>query len=96
MARKLGKDEDEHIAASDAELDAKLDLFESVYETTTRLERLLELYQERLCRECFQIQLQVKCLQDKWISKYSHSQAKWIFAFQVDLSISPSFLNRNG
>ena len=55
VARKLGKDEDEHIAASDAELDAKLDLFESVYETTTRLERLLELYQERLCRKSFQI-----------------------------------------
>ena len=27
---------------------------------------------------------------------YSHWQAKWIFAFQVDLSISLSFLNRNG
>ena len=28
--------------------------------------------------------------------RYSNWQPKWIFAFQVDLSISPSFLNRNG
>ena len=29
VTRKLGKDEDQHIVASDSELDAKLDLFRS-------------------------------------------------------------------
>ncbi len=47
--RKLGKDEDEHVVASDAELDAKLDLFRSINETTSNLQRLIEHYQDRLC-----------------------------------------------
>ena len=49
MARKLGKDEDEHVVASDAELDTKLDLFKSINETTSNLQRLIEHYQDRLC-----------------------------------------------
>ena len=49
--RKLGKEEDEHIVASDAELDAKLELFQSINETTCKLEQLLEFYQERVCRK---------------------------------------------
>ena len=43
---------DKEIVASDAELDAKLELFQSIHETTCRLEQLLELYQDRLCRKC--------------------------------------------
>ncbi len=35
--------------ASDAELDAKLDLFKSINETTSQLETLIEHYQDRLC-----------------------------------------------
>ena len=54
VVRKFGKEEDEHIVASDAELDAKLELFQSIYETTCRLETLLELYQDRVCRKLFQ------------------------------------------
>ena len=49
VARKLGKDEDEHVVASDAELDTKLDLFKSINETTSILQRLIEHYQDRLC-----------------------------------------------
>ena len=52
VVRKLGKEEDKEIVASDAELDAKLELFQSIHETTCRLEQLLELYQDRLCRKC--------------------------------------------
>ena len=49
VVRKLGKDEDEHVVASDAELDAKLDLFKSINDTTTKLQRLIEHYQDRIC-----------------------------------------------
>lgn len=47
--RKLGKKEDECIVASDAELDAKLELFRSVQDTCLELQRTLDKYQERLC-----------------------------------------------
>ena len=45
VTRKLNKDEDEHIVASDSELDAKLELFRSIQQTSGRLQRLLEIYQ---------------------------------------------------
>ena len=47
----LGKDEDEHIVASDAELDAKLELYLSIQTTTSRLQRLIEHYQDRILSE---------------------------------------------
>ena len=47
VTRKLNKDEDEHIVASDSELDAKLELFRSIQQTSGRLQRLLEIYQVR-------------------------------------------------
>ncbi|XP_034251213.1 islet cell autoantigen 1-like protein [Thrips palmi] len=47
--RKFGKKEDECIVASDAELDAKLELFRSVQDTCSELQRILDKYQERLC-----------------------------------------------
>ena len=34
--------------ASDSELDAKLELFRSITETTSRLQRLVEIYQVQL------------------------------------------------
>jgi len=49
VTRKLNKDEDEHIVASDSELDAKLELFRSIQQTSGRLQRLLEIYQDRIC-----------------------------------------------
>ena len=49
VVRKLGKDEDEHVVSSDSELDAKLELFHSIHETTCSLQRLIEHYQDRLC-----------------------------------------------
>ena len=55
VTRKLNKDEDEHIVASDSELDAKLELFRSIQQTSGRLQRLLEIYQVVIQRN---IQLQ--------------------------------------
>uniref|UniRef100_A0A1I8GQG6 AH domain-containing protein n=1 Tax=Macrostomum lignano TaxID=282301 RepID=A0A1I8GQG6_9PLAT len=49
MLKKLGRPEDEHVVASDAELDAKLDLFRSVQRTCADLLRTIERYQESLC-----------------------------------------------
>ncbi|XP_026480809.1 islet cell autoantigen 1-like protein [Ctenocephalides felis] len=49
VLRKLGGKEDECIVASDAELDAKLELFRSIAESCSVLQRVLEQYQERLC-----------------------------------------------
>ena len=49
LSRKLGKKEDECIIASDAELDAKLELFRSIQESCTYLQRVIDKYQERLC-----------------------------------------------
>ncbi|PSN41802.1 Islet cell autoantigen 1 [Blattella germanica] len=47
--RKLGKKEDECIVASDAELDAKLELFRSIQDSCLDLQRIIDKYQERLC-----------------------------------------------
>ncbi|XP_050314988.1 LOW QUALITY PROTEIN: islet cell autoantigen 1 [Anthonomus grandis grandis] len=49
VLRKLGGKEDECIVSSDAELDAKLELFKSVNESCMQLQRVIDLYQERLC-----------------------------------------------
>ncbi|XP_026471723.1 islet cell autoantigen 1-like protein [Ctenocephalides felis] len=49
VLRKLGGKEDECIVASDAELDAKLELFRSIAASCSVLQRVLEQYQERLC-----------------------------------------------
>jgi hypothetical protein len=47
--RKLGKKEDDCVVASDAELDAKLELFRSVQDSCLDLQRIIDKYQERLC-----------------------------------------------
>nr|XP_050850667.1 islet cell autoantigen 1 isoform X2 [Vespula vulgaris] len=49
LSRKLGKKEDDCIVASDAELDAKLELFRSIQESCFYLQRVIDKYQERLC-----------------------------------------------
>ncbi|XP_076262890.1 islet cell autoantigen 1-like protein [Rhynchophorus ferrugineus] len=49
VLRKLGSKEDECIVSSDAELDAKLELFKSINETCIHLQRIIDLYQEKLC-----------------------------------------------
>ena len=49
VLRKLGGKEDECIVSSDAELDAKLELFKSINESCVQLQRVIDLYQERLC-----------------------------------------------
>ncbi|KAL4840895.1 hypothetical protein H8958_013209 [Nasalis larvatus] len=46
--KATGKKEDEHLVASDAELDAKLEVFHSVQETCTELLKIVEKYQLRL------------------------------------------------
>ena len=49
LMRKLGKKEDEHVVASDSELDAKLEMYNSIDETCLDLDRLLGFYQDQLC-----------------------------------------------
>lgn len=49
VLRKLGGKEDECIVSSDAELDAKLELFKSISDSCVHLQRVIDLYQERLC-----------------------------------------------
>ena len=49
VVRKFGKDEDECVVASDAELDAKLELYNSISQTTKDLQRILDQYNDRLC-----------------------------------------------
>ena len=38
VIRKLGKKEDEHVVASDAELDAKIELFKAIESSTRELQ----------------------------------------------------------
>ncbi|KAF7491616.1 Islet cell autoantigen 1 [Sarcoptes scabiei] len=47
--KKIKRKEDDFIVASDAELDAKLELLKSIDETNQNLLNLLEHYQERIC-----------------------------------------------
>ena len=47
--RKLGKKEDECIIASDAMLDAKLELFKSIQLTSSAMNKILDRYQEKIC-----------------------------------------------
>jgi len=48
VLRRLGKKEDDCVVASDAELDAKLELFLSIQETCSQLHKIVDQYQERL------------------------------------------------
>ncbi|KAH9424229.1 Islet cell autoantigen 1 [Dermatophagoides pteronyssinus] len=47
--KKIKRKEDDFIVASDAELDAKLELLKSIDDTNQNLLNLLELYQDRVC-----------------------------------------------
>lgn len=49
VLKKLGTKEDECIVSSDAELDAKLELFRSISDSCLQLQRVLDQYQERIC-----------------------------------------------
>ncbi|CAG9794024.1 unnamed protein product [Diatraea saccharalis] len=49
VLKRLGTKEDECIVSSDAELDAKLELFRSISDSCLQLQRVLDQYQERLC-----------------------------------------------
>lgn len=44
VQRKLGSKEDEHIISSDAELDAKIEVFKSISETSSDLSKLIDQY----------------------------------------------------
>lgn len=48
ILRRLGKKEDDCVVASDAELDAKLELFLSIQETCSQLHKVVDQYQERM------------------------------------------------
>lgn len=49
VLRKLGSKEDECVVSSDAELDAKLELFRSISDSCILLQRVIDQYQERVC-----------------------------------------------
>lgn len=49
VIKKLGKKEDEFVVLSDAELDAKLELFRAIKQNSNDLLRVIEHYQEKLC-----------------------------------------------
>ncbi|XP_024864459.2 islet cell autoantigen 1 isoform X2 [Kryptolebias marmoratus] len=49
LIRVTGKKEDEHVVASDADLDAKLEVFHSIQRTSLELLKVIELYQRRIC-----------------------------------------------
>ncbi|XP_058462998.1 islet cell autoantigen 1 [Malaya genurostris] len=49
VQRKLGTKEDENIVASDGELDSKIELFQSVADSSRQLYRIIDQYQERVC-----------------------------------------------
>ncbi|NXW48259.1 ICA69 protein, partial [Nyctiprogne leucopyga] len=49
LIKVTGKKEDEHVVASDADLDAKLELFHSIQRTCMELLKVIELYQKRIC-----------------------------------------------
>ncbi|KAL2102935.1 hypothetical protein ACEWY4_002103 [Coilia grayii] len=48
LIKATGKKEDEHVVASDADLDAKLEFFRSVQCTCTELLKVIEKYQQRI------------------------------------------------
>ncbi|XP_077382943.1 islet cell autoantigen 1 isoform X2 [Festucalex cinctus] len=49
LIRVSGKEEDQHVVASDADLDAKLEVFHSIQRTCMELLKVIEQYQRRLC-----------------------------------------------
>ncbi|CAH2282481.1 islet cell autoantigen 1 isoform X1 [Pelobates cultripes] len=49
LIKVTGKKEDEHVVASDSDLDAKLELFHSIQRTCLELLKVIEQYQKRIC-----------------------------------------------
>ncbi|KAM9807239.1 islet cell autoantigen 1 isoform X1 [Syngnathus typhle] len=49
LIRVSGTKEDQHVVASDAELDAKLEVFHSIQRTCMELLKVIEQYQRRIC-----------------------------------------------
>ncbi|GAB1600329.1 islet cell autoantigen 1-like isoform X1 [Argonauta hians] len=49
VIKKLGKKEDEHVVASDQELDSKLEIFRAIQKSSMELLRVIEKYQDRIC-----------------------------------------------
>lgn len=49
LIKVTGKKEDEHVVSSDADLDAKLELFHSIQRTGMELLKVIEQYQRRIC-----------------------------------------------
>jgi len=52
VCKKLGKKDDEFVVASDAELDAKLELFKSIRGSCQNLQRTVNKYDEKIYSEC--------------------------------------------
>lgn len=49
VQRKLGTKEDAHIISSDADLDAKIEVYKSIASTSFELGKIIDQLQERLC-----------------------------------------------
>uniref|UniRef100_A0A3B5LG45 Islet cell autoantigen 1 n=1 Tax=Xiphophorus couchianus TaxID=32473 RepID=A0A3B5LG45_9TELE len=55
LIKVTGKKEDEHVVASDADLDAKLEVFHSIQRTCMELLKVIEQYQRRICLSFHQV-----------------------------------------
>ncbi|MCJ8729979.1 hypothetical protein PDJAM_G00113950 [Pangasius djambal] len=55
LIKATGKKEDEHVVASDADLDAKLEFFRSIQTTCTELLKVIEKYQQRITQDTREI-----------------------------------------
>lgn len=51
VCKKLGKKDDEFVVSSDAELDAKLELFKSIRSSCHNLQRIVNKYDEKIYSE---------------------------------------------
>ena len=70
VVRKLGKEEDECITLSDAQLDAKLELYKSIHSSTQDLSRILDQYNDRLCSKLNYYRLLLKIIFLSFILNY--------------------------
>lgn len=86
VLKKLGSKEDDCIVSSDAELDAKLELFRSISDSCMLLQRVIDQYQERLCILSQEENALGKFLRDA--GKNSGSSGKYMIAAGKAISYS--------
>ena len=80
VVRKLGKEEDECITLSDAQLDAKLELYKSIHSSTQDLSRILDQYNDRLCSKLNYYRL---LFQNNTSRGFYHSELQFLCFLQI-------------